>query len=332
MPAGLSGGGYLALAHEVTKGTYIPPTDVSAVFIPFLSESFKYTEARYFSPQIRASVVQSDVKQGYYHIEGDIEFEVDPTWLPYILHASRHTPSFAGGVFTYVPSTAGATSTAAGVTNAKTASITIVRNGVAFGYAGCVFGNLTFLVDGGILKLRTTVMGESDNTPGGIGTPSWVASNLLGADAHYVRTDTAGTAPAFAGAASLDFNGYEVSINHNAAPQNRIIAARSASYVSYGETEIGLTTQLDFIDKTEYNAFVATTAKAFRYEGLNGGATFALATTGVQIDLNRAVYETYDLSLSGLADIIMAGVTAKGIGITGGTAYRIKVKSPTTIA
>lgn len=326
MPAGLSGGGHLGFAFETTKGTYVAPT----VFVPILSEAFRYVEDRYFSPQIRQQTEVSDVKQGYYHIEGDVELEVDPNFLPYFLFICRHTPSFASGVYTFIPSTAGGTSTAASGMVERTASITITRNGIARGYTGCTCGGLRFFVDGGVLKLAINMMGESDSAQS-VPTPSWVAPNLFGADAHYIRTDTSGTAPGFAGSPVVDFNGYEFNANFNPSAENRIVATRSASYIMRHETEISLTTELDFVDVTEYNNFVATTQKAIRFESLNGGATFAAATTGVQIDVNRGVYETYDLGLSGLADIIMAGVTMRGIGITGGASYRIKVKSPVTI-
>jgi hypothetical protein len=326
MPAGLSGGGSLGIALEAVKGTYVAPT----VFVPILSESFKYVEDRYFSPQIRQTTEVSDVKQGYYHIEGDIEMEVDINFLPYFLFCTRHTPASAAGVYTFTPSTAGATSTAASGMVQRTMSITIVRNEVVFGYAGCTVGSFHFMVDGGVLKCTMTMMGEAESTPSNP-TETWAAPLLLGADAHYIRLDASSAAPAFAAAVVSDFNGYEFEANFNPTAENRIVATRSASYIAFHETEISLTTELDFIDKTEYNIFVATTQKAIRYEGLTGGATFAACTSGIQIDVNRGVYETYDLGLSGLGDIIMAGVTMRGIGIAAGTSYRIKVKSPVSI-
>lgn len=326
MPAGLSGSGHVGFAFETTKGTYVAPT----IYVPILSESFRYVEDRYFSPQIRQATEFSDVKQGYYHIEGTIEMEVDVNFLPYFLFCTRHTPAFAAGVYTFVPSTAGSTSTAASGMVQRTASITITRNEIARGYAGCTCGSFRFFVDGGVLKVEMNMIGESDSAQS-VPTPTWAAPQLFGADAHYIRTDTSGTAPAFAGSASVDFNGFEWQADFGAEAQNRIVATRSASYVSFGQTVITMTTELDFVDVTEYNNFVATTQKAIRFESLNGGATFAACTQGVQIDTRRGVYETYDLGLSGLADLIMAGVTMQGIGIAAATSYTIKVKSPVTI-
>ena len=326
MPAGLSGAGWMGLALEATKGTFVPAT----VFIPILSESFKYTEDRYFSPQIRQQVMTSDVAQGFYHIEGDIEMEADVNYLPYLLYCSRHTPSFATGVYTFVPSSAGATSTAASGAVERTASITIVRNGIGFGYSGCTLGSFGFFIDTGVLKMRMTMFGEKDNVVASPPTPTWIAPSLFGASAHSVYVDTSGTAPAFA-TPDVNFNGFEFTANHNPSAENRLVNSRAATYIMRHETEINVTTELDFTNKTEYDLFVATTQKAFRLESLKGGATFAASTEAVSIDVNRGVYETYDVGLSGLADLIMAGVTIRGIGITGGNAYRIRVKSPVTI-
>ena len=326
MPAGLSGSGWLGLALEAVKGTYLAPT----IYVPIISENFKYVEDRYYSPQIREDTIVSDVKQGYYHIEGDFEMEVDVNFNPYLLFCTRHTPSFATGVYSFVPSDAGSTSTAASGMVQRTASITIERNGIEFGYSGCTLGSLRFWVDGGILKMGGNLIGEMDNAATG-DTPTWAAPSLFGADAHRIRLDVSGTTPTFAAAPVEDFNGFEFEANFNAEAQNRIVADRSASYVSFGETELSLTTELDFIDKTEYNLFVATTQKAIRLESLIGGVTFAAATQAFELTIYRGVYETYDLGLSGLGDLIMAGVTMKGIGIAAGDGYKIRVKSPVTI-
>lgn len=327
MPAGLSGAGWMGFAFEATKGTFV----TADTFIPILSESFKYTEDRYFSPQIRQQVMTSDVVQGYYHIEGDIEIEADVNYLPYLLFCSRHTPSFSTGVYSFVPSTAGSTSTAATGMVQRTASITIVRNGIGFGYSGCTLGSLGFFVDGGVLKFRATMFGEKDNVVASPPTPTWLDPSLFGASGHSVYVDASGTTPTFASPAVRDFNGFEFTANHNPSAENRLVNDRAATYIAFHETEINVTTELDFVDKTEYDNFVATTQKAFRLESLKGGSTFAAATEAVRVTIYRGVYETYDLSLSGLADLIMAGVTIRGIGLAGGDAYKIEVKSPVTI-
>jgi Phage tail tube protein len=332
MPAGLGGSGSLGFAFETTKGTYVAPT----TFIPILSEDFKYVEDRYFSPQIRQEVIVSDVLQGPYHIEGDIEMEADCNFLPYLLYCTRHNIAKTGSgpyEYEFTPSNAGSTSTAASGLVQRTASITIVRNEQAFGYAGCTLGSFGFMIDDDhVLKFRATLLGEEEAGSVSNPTESWVAPELFGADASSIYTDAAGATPAFGGAAVEDFNGFEFEANHNPEAQNRIVSDRSAQYISFGETEVSLNTELDFIDKTEYDNFVATTQKAIRLESLFGGASYAAASAAVRVDINRGVYETYDLGLEGLGDLIMAGVTMRGIGIATGTAYKITVKGAPDIS
>lgn len=336
MPAGLSGGGYLALTLETVKGTYLPPNTAGTIFVPILSSDLKYVENRYFSPQIRQSTEFSDVKQGKYHVEGTVEWEVDPNFLPYFMHCSRHTIAKSGaGPYTYIytPSTAGASSTAASGNVARTMSLTEVKNGIGFGWGGCVMGGYSFMInDEGILIMRANIIGENQNTPGSLGTPAWAAPALFGADASSIYTDAAGTAPAFGSAAETGFDGYTFEANFNAQAENRIVSSRAASYISYHQTEITLDTNLDFIDRTEYDNFVATTQKAIRLESLIGGANFAAATSAVRVDINRFAYETYDIPLSGLADTVKAAVTGQGLGIASGTSFKITVKAPPSIA
>jgi hypothetical protein len=329
MPAGLGGGGKVGVAFETTMGTYVAPD----IFVPVLSESLHYMEERYYSEQIRQQTIVSDVKQGYYHVEGDIEMEVDPTNLPYWLYASRHTPAKTGtGPFeyTFVPSSAGSASTAAGATTPKTLSITIVRNNVVFGYTGCVVGGWEFTIEDAVLRVTMNVLGLAEAVQSAP-SPTWPAADLLGADAHRVYTAAAAAAPTF-GAAVDGFNGFTFRANYNPEAQNRINALRSASYISFGITEAEIESELDFIDRTEYDNFVANTQRAIKLESTNGGATYAAATSGVQLQGNRVAYDTYDVGLEGMGDLIMAGFTGRMIGIAGGSAYQIAVKSPADLS
>ena len=88
---------------------------------------------------------------------------------------------------------------------------------------------------------------------------------------------------------------------------------------------------MDFTSKTEYDNFKATTFRAIQLRSLHGVATLAAATDGVQLTTYRSFYETYEVGLSGMADLIMAGVTGRGIVQTGGDAYSIEVKSAVAI-
>jgi hypothetical protein len=328
MPAGLGGGGKVGIGFETVMGTYVAPT----IFVPILDESLMYSEEKYYSPQIRQQTIVSDVKPGYYHVEGTINMEVDPTNFPYWMYASRHTIAKSGAgpfVYKFTPSSAGSASTATGATTPKTLSITVVRNNVVFGYTGCVAGSFEFSIEDAVLRCSLDVLGLAEATQAAP-SPTWVTPDLLGADAHRVYVAASAAVPAF-GAVSNDFNGFTFRANYNAEPQNRIRADRQASYISFGETEAEIESELDFIDKTEYTNFVNNAQRAIKLESTNGGATFAAATSGIKLQGNRVSYDAYDVALEGMPDLIMAGFTGRMVGIAAGDAYEIEVKSPANI-
>ena len=327
MPAGIGGGGSVGVAFETVMGTYVAPT----IFAPILNESLRYMEEKYYSEQIRQQTIVSDVKSGYYHTEGDIVLEVDPSNILYWLYAGRHVIAKTGaGPFEYrfTPSSAGSASTATGPTTPKTLSITIVRNDVVFGYTGCVVGGYEFSIEDGTLRVTLNVLGLAEAVQTAP-TESWVAPILYGADAHRVFTGASAVAPTFSQV--NDFNGFTFRSNFNAEAQNRIQALRSASYISFGITEAEIESELDFLNRTDYDNMVNNTTRAIKLSSLNGGATFAAATDGIEMQGNRVSYDAYDIGLEGMGDLIMAGFTGRIIGITGGDAYEINVKSAVSI-
>lgn len=334
MPAGLGGGGYLALKLEAVNGTYLPPPTAGTIFVPILEESLAYTEDKYYSGQIRQSTIASEVKSSYYSVSGEVTMEVDPAFLPYFLHCSRHNIAKVAGPpveYTYSPSNAGSTSTAVSGNVQRTASITVFRNGIGFGYAGCTVSQWAFTIEDGVLRVTMTILGVSEtDATASPGTPTWAAANLFGADAHQVFVAAASGTPTF-GAANVDHNGFTFTANYNAEAQNRIRNDRSASYISFGETEASYETELDFLNRTEFDNFKTATKRAVRLLSANGGATFAAATSAVEITINNSVYDAYELGLGGMGELIMAGVTGRSIGIAGGNPYQIKVKSAADI-
>lgn len=334
MPAGLGGSGYLAFTFEVAVGTYLPPNTAGTVFMPILSESLHYVEDKYYSEQIRQQTIDSDVKSGYYHIEGDVVMEADANFLPYLLYCSRHSIVKTGAAdpwtYDFTPSQAGSTSTAASGAVQRTCSLSVIRNGIGFGYGGCTINTMEWTIDAGVLKVTFGVIGVNEQQPGALGTPTWVAPELFGADAHSVFVAASGTSPSF-GSASTDFNGFTANMNYNAAAQNRIIANRAATYVSFGKTEAGYSTELDFVSRTEYDNFKAATQRAVRLESVRPTGTFAAATEGVQITFNRSAYDSYDIGLGGIGDLIMAQTTGHAMGIAGGNPYQISVKGAVSI-
>jgi len=161
-------------------------------------------------------------------------------------------------------------------------------------------------------------------------SPTWPAADLLGADAHRVYLAASAAVPTF-GAVDNNFNGFTFRMNYNAEAQNRIRADRQASYISFGITEAEIESELDFLDRTDYDNFVNNVQRAIKLESVNGGATYAAATSGVVLQGNRVSYDSYDIALEGMGDLIMAGFTGQMVGIAAGNAYEVQVKSPADI-
>lgn len=323
--ADIAGNGAVWVGLETTYGTPVDPTAAGVgVWCPVISESLAYTETKYYSPQIRQSAIVSDVEQSYYHVEGDIVFEVDPNYLPYFLMASRHTVAYSSGVYTATPTNIG--STYPGGT-AKGLSIYTLRNNVGFLYSGCVVNTWEFTIDNGVLRASLGMLGLAEVDPATSSpTTTWVDPVLYGADAHTIYVDAAGTSPAFASADSTH-NGFTWRANYNGSAQNRIVRNRSATYVAYGEIEATYETELDFVSKTEYDAMKNNTLRSLRLESRNGGTGWADATDGVRITTYRSNYDTYVVGLSGIGDLLMARVTGRQIGIAGGVPFKIECKS-----
>lgn len=325
--AGLGGLNSLYVTPEVTYGTYVDPADGTGAWVPIISESLHYTETKYYSPQIREQTIVSDVKQAPYHVEGEIQFEVDAHFLPYFLVASRHDVVETGsGPYTYVatPSQFG---TAYPGGDAPGLSITVDRNDNGFGYSGMVVGQWVFTIDNGILMCTMSMVGLAEQLPDDLDSTSWIAPSLFGADASSIYTGASGTSPSFT--VVENFDGYTFTANHNAEAMNRINPNREATFVKYGETELTVESTLDFLNRTEYNKMVAATTVAIRLEACKpgGAGLFSAATEGVRIDVNRAAYDTYEVDTPAMGDLVTASVNARGIGIAGGNAYAITCKS-----
>lgn len=328
MPVGIGAGGSVGLAFESTVGTYVAPT----IFVPVLSENLQYQESKYYSRQIRQQTIESDVKSAYYHVAGPISLEVDPNNIPYWLYASRHAiTKSAGPPYTYdfVPSSAGSATTAASGAVPRTLSITVVRSGVVFGYCGCIVSSWEFTIQDAVLICNMEIMGLSEAVQSDP-TESWLAPELYGADAHMVEVGASAVSPTFSPA--TDFNGFTFRAGYNAEPRNNIVQARKASYIRYGITEGTIESELDFSSRTDYDNMVNNSTRAIRFSSLNGGATLAAATSGVQLQANRVSYDTYEVSLGSMEDLVVAGFTGRIIGITGGDAYKISVKTTVNIA
>lgn len=327
MAPGIGATSFVGIAPETTMGTYVAPT----VFVPVLRDTLKYTESKYYSPQLREQVVDPEVKSSYYHIEGEIEMEVDTNVFLYFLYASRHAITKTGAgpyVYKFVPTKAGSTSTGTGEVQ-RTLSITSVRNTEIFGFTGMTVSQYEFTIDNGVLKCTLSMVGlgeEEESLP----TATWVAADLLGADSHNVFTGASGVTPSFT--QNVNFNGFTFSVNHNAEAQNRIKSQRSANYVKFGKTDLEVRSQLDFDDRTDYDNMKAAATQAIKLESTVGGGAYSAATDGIYLQANRMAFDTYDVSVESIEDIVMADFVGHGLAQVGGDAYEIGVKSAISIS
>lgn len=333
MAAGLGAGGAVGIALETAAapGTWVTP----ALWVPVTDETFTYNEDRYFSEAIRQQTISQAAKQGFYHIEGGLNMEVDTRSLPYFLHASRLgvTKTGAGTPWTYKYQP---TSGAVIPTTNRTLSVTILRNGVWFGYSGCVVGSFELTVDAGVLKLNiTSLLGLADIPSATIGTPTptFTSPQLLGAAAHSIAlgdnalaTPAAGVTAMTGATVSTKFNGFTFTDNENAEAQNRITPTRAATYISFGITEAQVATQLDFDDKTDYNHFLATDSKRMQFISSNS------ANDKVVINIYNSVFDEYPVSLGNWGDIIMADTVLRVLSSGGANpGFDINVVSTTDL-
>lgn len=333
--AGIGGNNMMYVTLEDPYGTYIDPADGTGAWAPFIDESLVYTETKYYSKQIRHQTIDSTVKQGFYHVEGDIKMEVDSNYVPYFLYASRNAVIKTGPstlVYTYSATPGSYGSTYPGGA-ALGLSITIIRNGEGFGYAGCVVGQAVYTIEEGVAMVTFSILGLSEAEPADLDTDTYIAPSIFGADAHTIFVDDSGTAPAFGAGGDSTFNGFTATFNDNAAAQNRITPNRGATFISYGETEFSYNTELDFLDRTEYDKMVSSTTRALRYQSVKpgGAGTWAAATEGIRITMRRSNYDTYVVNTPAIGDLIMAQVTGHGLAQAGAAAYTIECKSLASI-
>ena len=330
--AGIGGNNWVYVVPETTYGTYIDPATGGGAWVPVLSENLVYTTTNYYSKQIRQQTIDSDVEASYYHIAGDIVMEVDANYMPYFLYASRHTVVKTGsGPYVYSASPASFGSTYPGGT-APGVSITVDRNGNGFGYSGCVVTKWMFEITDGVLRVTMSILGLAEQLPAGLGSPTWLAPSLFGATAHRIFEDTAGATPTFATPAT-NFNGFTATFDYNGAPQNRIVANRAATFISYGETAASYDTELDFLDRTDYDDFVAVTTRSIKMESVKPTATaWASVTEGFRIIFYNAAFDAYEVDTTDIGTLVMAKVTGHGLQQTGGVPFVMECTSALSLS
>jgi hypothetical protein len=305
MPQGIGASGILGLAPETVVGTYVAPTK----YVPFMSESIKAASDNIDRRPVRQSADIIGTVPGNQHFEGDIEMEALTDCVPYFLNASRLTLVKTGTtplIYTGTP-------TAIGVPT-KTVSLTIVRNGIVFGYAGCVVGGFNFsLKDDGRLMFKPSIVALSE-APQSSPTATWPTTIPFGPGMYSLQIPTASQV--------LDADTLEFTVNDNAEAQYRMKSSgRGPSFIKFGEREVTLKTERDFVTRTEYDNFKNVTSQAITLNAIQD------ANNEIDIILNAAPTNTYEVNIGGQGDLLRAQIEYLGNANAGGTSYSIVVKT-----
>lgn len=316
---GVGASGFLGVAAETVSGTYVAPTDYALI----RNESLAYDETRIQRRPLRGVADLTGLLGGNVQISGDLQIEVLEDTLVQLLRAARGVITKGGaGPFTYTfkPSQAAAPT--------KTLSITVVRNGVVFGYVGCVVSSMSFTTDGGLMVGNFSILGR-DEASQSLPTPSYPTLDPFSPGMYAIEVPT--TTQVF------DTDQFTFAVNDNAESQYRLKGAenatpgsagtRGAQFVKFGERTAELTLERDFLNRTDYDAFKALTSQSITVRAKR------TATQYIEFLMEKATPQSYEITgLTGQAELIRAGVNYQGVYNPGTTqSYQIKVASATSI-
>lgn len=298
---GSPSGAFPTVNTALSYGTYTAPTK----YFPFNTESLKFDQATVWRRPIRQSVDVLGAVPGNVHINGDIEMEALEDVVPYFILASRVAATKTGTtdkVYTFDPTP--------NATPALSLSLTVVRNGIVFGYTGCVVSSFTFAPSDGLLMFNMSIIGSDEAVQS---TPSPVYPTTVPFGAGQYEVNIAGTQ-------FFDTDTFEFTVNDNAEPQFRLKdTGRGAQYVKFGERECTITMERDFFNRTDYDAFKALTAQIIFIRAEKS------ATNYVQINAPVSVKNTYEVGLSGQGDLVRASIEYMNVVDSSGNSYTIEV-------
>jgi hypothetical protein len=301
MPPGIGASGFAGLALETVSGTYLPPTK----YFPFESESLAWQQDTTFRRPIRQSADNIGAVLGNGHTEGDISMEALEDIVPYFLYAARTTPVKTGAGPNYTYTFKGS----AAALPTKTLSITIIRNGAVFAYTGVVVSSFTFSIEDMILKFSASLIGR-DEASQSAPTPTFVNTAPFGAGQYTLQLNAATLA---------DADSFSFQVEDNGAAQNRIGTTRAAAYVNYGERNVTVSMDRDFIDRTEYDTFKSLTSQALHLDATKS------ATNKVSIDVPVGFREEYAIALGGQGDLLRVSNAWTAVIDGTGNAYTVTV-------
>lgn len=302
---GAPSGAFPTTNTATTPGTYAAPTK----FFPFTSESLTMMEDTVWRRPIRQSADIIGAVAGNQHVEGDMALESLEDVVLWFLWASRTAIVKSGSApnFTYT-----VTPTAAAVAN-KTVSITLVRNGIVFGYTGVCLSSFTFGIDNGLLTFQTSLQGR-DEAVQSVPVPTWPTSTPFGAGMYTVEVPSGSTV--------LDTDTFEFKVEDNAEAAFRLKSTgRGAQFIKYGERNSTMSMERDFESRTDYDNFKSVTAQSITLTASKGVNNSIVMLAPV------AIKDTYEVGLSGQGDLVRAQIAYQNIIDGTGKSWQITIKT-----
>jgi hypothetical protein len=292
MPVDIQATGFVGIAFETTAGTYVAPTK----FFPIRSESMAFTQDNQERRVIRGIADRLGMVAGPAAVEGDLEMEILHDVLPYLLYASRNTVVKTGaGPYTYTTTPLHG---ALPVTQ-RTVSVTVVKDGVAFAYTGCVVGSMSMTVDAGVLVGTFSLRGRDEASATVPAAPVFSSSEPFGHGAYTIGNPT--------GTTVFDVDTFTLNIEDNATSENRLSNTRGAQFVRFGERSVSLAMTRDFQDRTEYETWKLLTARSVTVAAASGAnSVTARVHRGI-----KSAYNTGGLGTQG--DLVRAEITYEGM-------------------
>jgi hypothetical protein len=291
MTVGLNAAGIVGIARETTYGVYVAPTK----FIPVRSETFEANNELIERRVIRNLAGVVGIVPGNLHYVGDMEIEVLTDIIPYFLNAARTSATQTGAspdfVYVFTP--------AHGALPSRSLSITVVRNGVVFGFVGCIVGSMEFSLDNGLLISRMSMLGAQESTQS-LPTPTWPSTAPFGPGEYLVQIPTGTTV------CDVDMS-FTLGIEDNAVPEFRMCGTREAEFVRFGERSVNLSLARDFESRADFDAFKVGTAQSITIK-----ATRTLpapdSTEYIQFVMPSIIKNAYSVGLSSQGDLTRASI------------------------
>jgi len=316
MGLGVSGAGSMGLAFETVPGTYVAPTK----FFPFLSESLEFQPGNIYRRPIRQSIDQIGMVPGNVNVTGSVSVEALDDVIVYFLYAMRmgivKTGTTPNWVYTCTPTSVAAFPT-------RTLSLTVVRNGIVFGYVGCIVSKLTLSIQNDLLQMDLDIIGQNEATLS-LPAPTFANSVPIGPGQWNVGIPT--------GTQIFDLDTFSFSIDEAGSPAYRLKntganAGRGAQFVQMGERTVGMTASRDFLDKTDYGLFQAGTPQSITILGTANGS----ANNSIQFLTGATFKDAMQVVMGAQGDVVRANLTYNTTIDGSGNACQLVVKTQETI-